>query len=295
MAELDQQVAAARPYLVANHNLHSLYLLPRHPDLAAFYAGADLIEIDSAPLIAFARLLGLPARPFHRCTYLDWRDHFWSLADRRGWRVFYLGGAPGVAQTAAARISLLYPGAVLGVADGYFDAAPSSSDNQTVLKAIADFRPHILLVGMGMPRQEQWILANRAALPACAVLPVGAAFDYEADVQAAAPRWMGRAGLEWLFRLTADPKRLWRRYCVEPWFLIGPALDDVALALKAGRLLPTAGSGRLAGGRPVGEPAPVQGGLDLGVDGPQPPLPTELKEGLVVEGAQPALVDRLKA
>jgi N-acetylglucosaminyldiphosphoundecaprenol N-acetyl-beta-D-mannosaminyltransferase len=295
MAELDQQVAAGRPYLVANHNLHSLYLLPRHPELAAFYAGADLIEIDSTPLIAFARLLGLPARPFHRCTYLDWRDHFWSLADRRGWRVFYLGGAPDVAKTAAGRISRLYPGAVLGVADGYFDAAPASSDNQAVLKAIADFRPDILLVGMGMPRQEQWILANRAALPTCAVLPVGAAFDYEADVQAAAPRWMGRAGLEWLFRLTADPKRLWRRYCVEPWFLIGPALGDVAQALKAGRLLRSAGSGRLPGGRPVGETAPVQGRLDLGVDSPQPSLPAELKEGLVVEGAQPALVDRLKA
>lgn len=295
MAELDQQVAAGRPYLVANHNLHSLYLLPRHPELAAFYAGADLIEIDSTPLIAFARLLGLPARPFHRCTYLDWRDHFWSLADRRGWRVFYLGGAPGVAKTAAGRISRLYPGAVLGVADGYFDAAPASSDNQAVLKAIVDFRPDILLVGMGMPRQEQWILANRAALPTCAVLPVGAAFDYEADVQAAAPRWMGRAGLEWLFRLTADPKRLWRRYCVEPWFLIGPALGDVAQALKAGRLLRSAGSGRLPGGRPVGETAPVQGRLDLGVDSPQPSLPAELKEGLVVEGAQPALVDRLKA
>jgi len=295
MAELDQQVAAGRPYLVANHNLHSLYLLPRHPELASFYADADLIEIDSTPLIAFARLLGLPARPFHRCTYLDWRDHFWSLADRRGWRVFYLGGAPGVATTAAGRISRLYPGAAIGVADGYFDATPDSPDNQAVLRQIKEFRPQVLLVGMGMPRQEQWILANRAALPPCAVLPVGAAFDYEADVQAVAPRWMGRAGLEWLFRLTADPKRLWKRYCVEPWFLVGPALGDIAQALRAGRLLRPTGSSRLSQRRPVGQPAPVQGGLELSVDGVQPPLTTQVEEGIVVERAKPALVDRLKA
>lgn len=298
MAELDQQVAAGGPYLVANHNLHSLYLLPRHPELAAFYAGADLIEIDSTPLVAFARLLGLPALPFHRCTYLDWRDHFWSLADRRGWRVFYLGGAPGVAQTAAARLSRLYPGTVLGVADGYFDVTATSSDNRAVLKAIADFRPHILLVGMGMPRQEQWILANRAALPTCAVLPVGAAFDYEADVQAAAPRWMGRAGLEWLFRLVADPKRLWRRYCIEPWFLAPAALRDILLARSEGRLFSrTLGRNLGRGDRahPVGESAPVQGRLNLAEDGAQPASAAELEKALVAERSQPRFVNREEA
>ncbi|MDP2213500.1 WecB/TagA/CpsF family glycosyltransferase [Phenylobacterium sp.] len=291
MAELDQQVAAGRSYLVANHNLHSLYLLPRHGELADFFASADLIEIDSTPLIAFARLLGLPARPFHRCTYLDWRDHFWSLADRRGWRVFYLGGAPGVAQIAAGRISRLYPGATIAVADGYFDAAEASEDNRTVLEQVRAFGPHILMVGMGMPRQEQWILRNRAALPPCVILPVGAAFDYEADAQKAAPRWMGRAGLEWLFRLTADPKRLWRRYCLEPWFLVGPALRDIGDAIAQRRFMARRSSGR----RPVSEPVPVQGGLDLGEDGAQPALPAELQEDLIVQGPETRLVDRQEA
>jgi hypothetical protein len=58
---------------------------------------------------------------------------------------------------------------------------------------------------------------------------VGAAFDYEAGVQRTAPRWTGRLGLEWLFRLAADPRRLFRRYCVEPWFLIGRAINDVLI------------------------------------------------------------------
>ena len=89
------------------------------------------------------------------------------------------------------------------------------------------FAPHILLVGMGMPRQEAWIVRNHSALGPCAIFSVGAAFDYEAGAQRAAPRWMGKVGLEWLFRLAADPGRLFTRYCIEPWFLVRRALADL--------------------------------------------------------------------
>lgn len=238
--EVLHQVARAvdegRPYLVANHNLHSLYLLRRTPGLEAFFGTADLIEADSTPLLAFARLLGLHSRAFHRCTYLDWRQAFWRMAEEKAWRVYYLGGAPGVAARAAGRLAQTYPRADICVRDGYFDASPGSAENAAVLADIAARRPHILFVGMGMPRQELWIAQNRHALPPCAVFSVGAAFDYEAGVQKAAPRWMGQAGLEWLFRLTHDPARLWKRYCWEPWFLLGPALKDLKRARADGRL-----------------------------------------------------------
>lgn len=220
------------PFVVANHNLHSLYLLRREPELAGFYAGADLIEADSTPLIHFARLLRLQSRPFHRCTYLDWRPHFWSLADRSGWRVFYLGGEPGVAAEAARRLGQAYPGVTIGTRDGYFDAAPDSEANARVVAEIEAFAPHVLFVGMGMPRQEIWIQRNKAALSPCVIFSVGAAFDYEAGAQRAAPRWMGRFGLEWLFRLVVDPRRLFSRYCVEPWYLIGPAATDLRRAMR---------------------------------------------------------------
>ncbi|MFC5373587.1 WecB/TagA/CpsF family glycosyltransferase [Brevundimonas faecalis] len=227
LLHVERCVEAGRRSVVANHNLHSLYLLPRTPGMRRIYDLADVVELDSTPLIHFARLLGLHSRPFHRCTYLDWRAHFWSLADRKGWRVLYVGGADGVAEQAAARVSQRYPGAVLKGMTGYFDATPGSAGNEAVLAEVRDFRPDILFVGMGMPRQELWIADNIEALPNAVILPVGAAFDYEAGVQKAAPRWMGRMGIEWLFRLFADPKRLYARYCVEPWFLIGPALKDV--------------------------------------------------------------------
>ena len=180
------------------------------------------------PVILWSLLLGRRSRRFHRSTYLDWRDDFWRLAQGERWRVFYLGHAPGVADRAAERIRAQFPGVDLQGRDGFFDATPGSPENEVVIGEIAAFAPQVLLVGMGMPRQELWIHRNRASLPPCALLPVGGAFDYEAGVQVAAPRWMGRLGVEWAFRLFKDPRRMASRYLVEPWSLVGPlALDLV--------------------------------------------------------------------
>ena len=235
MHHLQLAVAEGRKSLIANHNLHSLYLLTRRPELQAFYDRADMVEVDSTPLLWFSRALGLHSRAFHRCTYLDWRDHFWSLADRKGWRVLSIGGAPGVGEAAVAKLATRYPGAEIETRHGYFDAAPGSADNAAVLAQVAAFRPHVLFVGMGMPRQELWIADHFDALPPCVVLSVGAAFDYEAGAQKAAPRWMGRAGIEWAYRLFHDPKRLFVRYCVEPWFLLPLIVADIRAARRGRR------------------------------------------------------------
>ena len=235
MHHLQLAVAEGRKSLIANHNLHSLYLLTRRPELQAFYDRADMVEVDSTPLLWFSRVLGLHSRAFHRCTYLDWRDHFWSLADRKGWRVLSIGGAPGVGEAAVAKLATRYPGAEIETRHGYFDAAPGSADNAAVLAQVAAFRPHVLFVGMGMPRQELWIADHFDALPPCVVLSVGAAFDYEAGAQKAAPRWMGRAGIEWAYRLFHDPKRLFVRYCVEPWFLLPLIVADIRAARRGRR------------------------------------------------------------
>lgn len=227
---IQQAVRQGEKSLIANHNLHSLYLMQKRPELGAFYDKADLIEVDSTPLLAFSRAVGLHSRGFHRCTYLDWRDHFWTVANREGWRVLSVGGAPGVGDEAARRLKLRYPDADIAIHHGFFDARPGSSENAAVLDRITVFQPHILFVGMGMPRQELWIAENFERLPDCVILSVGAAFDYEAGVQSAAPRWMGRAGVEWAYRLLHDPKRLFVRYCVEPWTLLPLALRDILKA-----------------------------------------------------------------
>jgi len=235
MRFVDIVAGAGGSALVANHNLHSLALLRKSPDLQAFFDDADIIQLDSMPIAAWARLLGLPLSRQHRSTYLDWREEFWRLADDRKWRVFYLGGSPGVAEEACAKLGERWPNVTFGCRDGYFDADASSQDNRRVLAKIAAFEPDILFVGMGMPRQELWISQNRGAIKRGVIFSVGAAFDYEAGAQKAAPRWMGRVGLEWLFRLASQPSRLAHRYLLEPWRLTGPALADLRAALSTPR------------------------------------------------------------
>ena len=230
MAFIARTIDAHARGLVANHTLHSLYLTPRTPGMRGVYDAADLIEVDSTPMLLWGKLTRKPTERRHRCTYLDWREAFWTLAAARGWRVYYLGGAPGVAAEATERLGARWPGAVIEGRDGYFNATPGSDDNTLVLGEIARFAPDVLMVGMGMPRQELWVAHHYAELGPCVVLPVGAAFDYEVGVQKAAPRWMGRLGLEWAFRLARAPGRLAARYLVEPWSLIPAAMADLAEA-----------------------------------------------------------------
>jgi len=217
-----EAVAHGRKAVVANHNLHSLHLVRRNAPMRAFYDRADLIEADSTPLIAWGMLLGRPIRRRHRSTYLDWREDFWRLAVHYGWRVFYLGGAPGVAETAAGAIRGRWPGAEIGVRDGFFRL-----DDPAVVAEVAAYRPDVLFVGMGMPRQEAWTAAALDRLPPCVVFTVGAAFDYEAGAVPTPPRWTGRVGLEWFWRFCAEPRRLFIRYFVEPWSLLPQAFDDL--------------------------------------------------------------------
>jgi N-acetylglucosaminyldiphosphoundecaprenol N-acetyl-beta-D-mannosaminyltransferase len=188
-------------------------------------------------MVYWARLLGLPTTSANRCTYLDWRDGFWKLAGERRWRVFFLGAVDGVADRAARRMTTDFPGVEIASHHGYFDKTPGSAENQAVIDQINAFAPDVILVGMGMPVQELWVSRNLRALDRGVILTVGAAFDYEADVQGAAPRILGALCLEWLYRLLHQPRRLWRRYLVEPWTLIGPALADLqACIVKPSRV-----------------------------------------------------------
>jgi N-acetylglucosaminyldiphosphoundecaprenol N-acetyl-beta-D-mannosaminyltransferase len=221
-------IAGAEHIVVANHNLHSLYLCRHDPELRAFHAAADVTHADGMSVIALARLLGVPLRREHRVTYVDWMGPLMEAAAQGGWRVFALGGQPGVFERAAVRLRASHPGLVLAGAHGFFDPARGSAGSRAALAEIAAFRPNLLLVGMGMPRQEHWVHEHRSALDANAILMAGAAFDYVAGVVSTPPRVAGAAGLEWAWRLAAEPRRLWRRYLIEPWYVLGMVLADRA-------------------------------------------------------------------
>jgi N-acetylglucosaminyldiphosphoundecaprenol N-acetyl-beta-D-mannosaminyltransferase len=220
---LEEAVQAGGPWVVGNHNLHSVYLCQRDQKMRAFYASARCSFIDGMGVVLLGRLLAVPLHAAERMTAVDWLHPVFQHCRARGWRVFLLGGRPGVARRAADILSTEIPGLQLATAHGYFDARPGSADSEAVLASLRAYRPQILIVGMGMPRQEHWILDHLDHIEASAILNQGGFLDYVAGVAVTPPRWMGPLGLEWLGRLVADPFRLWRRYLVEPWAL-APAI-----------------------------------------------------------------------
>jgi len=222
---ISESIDCQKCWIIANHNLHSIYLYQRDAKMRMFYERADIIHIDGMPLIYWAQLLGYPVTREQRVTYVDWIHHLLAMATCKGWRIFYLGGKPGVAARAAECLRSQYPSLMIATHHGYF----RPDQNDAVLGTITSFQPHILMVGMGMPRQEHWILDNLDRIRTNAILTAGACFDYIAGEIPTPPRWMGRMGLEWLYRLISEPRRLGRRYLVEPWSLLPLMIKDIQL------------------------------------------------------------------
>jgi N-acetylglucosaminyldiphosphoundecaprenol N-acetyl-beta-D-mannosaminyltransferase len=231
ISELNSLIAESveqnRKWIIANHNLHSLYLYHHDQKMRAFYAKADYTHIDGMPLVMFGKLLGFPIQREQRVTYVDWVNPLMAEATKQGWRIFYLGSKPGVAEKGARILRNKFPGLQISCAHGYIDSRRYSQENLTTLAAIKAYQPHILMVGMGMPRQEYWIIENLERIHSNTILTSGACIDYVAGAVPTPPRWMGRFGLEWLYRLVSEPKRLWRRYLLEPWFVIQLLLREI--------------------------------------------------------------------
>jgi N-acetylglucosaminyldiphosphoundecaprenol N-acetyl-beta-D-mannosaminyltransferase len=153
-------------------------------------------------------------------------------AVRNRWRIFYLGSTDDVAAKGTEILRGRYPGLQFESHHGHFDSRYDGDANRQVVARINRFRPHLLFVGMGMPRQERWIQDNRHTLEANIILPSGATLDYIAGAKRLAPRWMGALGLEWAFRLATEPRRLAHRYLVEPWGLVGAVTANALRSSK---------------------------------------------------------------
>ena len=204
--------------LISNHNFHSVYLFHNDSDFKKTYEIARYVHIDGMPLVLWGKLLGLRIEKKHRITYLDWIHPLLKLLNNQKCKVFYLGSKEGVAQKAANYLHQLYPNITFHVHHGFFDV--NGTENEKIINDIRNLDPHLLMVGMGMPRQEKWIYNNFDQLPNTIILPCGACFDYIAGEVKTPPRWLGRFYLEWLYRFIYEPKRLFRRYFIEPIFLI---------------------------------------------------------------------------
>jgi N-acetylglucosaminyldiphosphoundecaprenol N-acetyl-beta-D-mannosaminyltransferase len=218
-------VLGSRKVVIANHNLHSVYIYHHDARMRSFYEMADVIHFDGMSLVLWGKALGTGMRRDHRVSYLDWIPSLLAMADRESWRIFILGGREEITARAAARVAAAYPRLRVSHHHGYFDMA--GAENGRVLELINRDKPQLLFLGMGMPRQEEWILRNRHAVECNAIFQAGGCFDYLAGAICAPPRWVGRIGLEWLFRLCTSPRRVYKRYLWEPWFLLRHAIDDL--------------------------------------------------------------------
>lgn len=215
-----ERVTTGKRLIAAYINVYSLNLAHDQPWFEEFLNGVPMTYCDGYGVILGARILGLPLK--NRYTPPDWIEKLAAACARRGLSVYFLGARPGVAVKAAKRLKEKCPGLkIKGVQHGYFDKTTGGEDNQAVIQAINASSPDILLVGMGMPLQEKWLMDNWTQLQVAAALPVGALFDYMAGARHRAPKWMTNHGLEWLGRLVLEPGRLWKRYLVGiPRFLL---------------------------------------------------------------------------
>lgn len=196
-------------------NAHCLNLAWEDAHYRRILQQADLVYADGVSLVWGSRLLG--GCSLHKMTGADWIRPFCATAQERGASLYLLGGQPGVAKQAAENMRQAFPLLEIGgTADGFFAAKTS----EQVRQEIFSLRPAIVLVGLGVPRQENWIMENRQRLEVGVWWGVGALFDFVARVEHRAPDWMLRLGLEWLWRLGQDPAGKWQRYLIgNPLFL----------------------------------------------------------------------------
>lgn len=218
MALAEEFIASGRGHHLFTADVSGLMRAREEPELAEIIRTADLVTADGAGVLWAARLFDFPLP--ERVSGVDLVRRLSGLAAGKGYRVFLLGAAPGVAEEAAEVLRRENPGLlVAGVRDGYFDHEEAVAEE---LRAAA---PQILFVAMGIPRQERFIRRwyQELAIPVC--LGVGGSFDVISGRLERAPVWMQRAGLEWLFRVIQEPKR-WRRLLALPRFVAAIAAES---------------------------------------------------------------------
>lgn len=211
---------ARNKMVVANYNIHAFNLSMLMPRFLDFYEDAELKICDGMGIIKGLKMMGISLSSRYR-TPLTWLvPRLLNYCDRYQLSVFLLGSQPKHLDFALKCQQEKYPNVKFAGHHGYFDQE-DSQENKEVLTKIDEFQPDILIVGMGMPLQEIWIQKNYQNINASVIIPCGAVIDRLAGVVPNCPLWISNIGLEWLYRLFKEPKRLGSRYLLgNPLFLL---------------------------------------------------------------------------
>jgi N-acetylglucosaminyldiphosphoundecaprenol N-acetyl-beta-D-mannosaminyltransferase len=203
-------VGTGERHYVCVTGVHGVMESQKDPTLMAIHNGSGLVTPDGMPMVWAAHWAGQSS--VERVYGPDLMIRLSMEAANLGWRVFLYGGKPGVPELLESRLRARIPGLnVVGVLSPPFRSLSETErieERETINRA----KPDLVWVGLSTPKQEKWMAANVAHLSAKVLIGVGAAFDIHAGLSPQAPQWMQRVGLEWLFRLGREPRRLWRRY-----------------------------------------------------------------------------------
>jgi N-acetylglucosaminyldiphosphoundecaprenol N-acetyl-beta-D-mannosaminyltransferase len=228
-------VSDRSPMQIATVNLDFLVRAQRSTELRQVLDCNELNVADGMPLVWLSRLAGRPLPG--RTPGSDLVPLALSRLAARGARVFLFGGERAVALEAGRRLAEAHPGLVIA---GHCEPPRTEIDrlpNRSIVRLIRAARPDVLLVALGHPKQELWIARHRHMLGVSVAIGVGCTLDLLAGKFQRAPRWMQEMGLEWLYRLGQEPRRLFSRYLVDiVWlarFAIGAARDRIALRAVA--------------------------------------------------------------
>jgi len=210
LVEIDRIVAEKTPRYIATANLDFAAQASRDVELQRILMDAHLVLCDGTPLVWASRLLNAPLR--ERVAGSDLTMRLMAHAAERKYRLFFLGGDEAILKTAKQILESRHPG--LNVCGMY--APPYAKlldlDNDTITAVVKEASPDILLVALGAPKQEKWIYMNHREMGVPCCIGIGASLDFVAGKFSRAPVWMQKCGLEWLFRLMQEPRRLCSRY-----------------------------------------------------------------------------------
>jgi N-acetylglucosaminyldiphosphoundecaprenol N-acetyl-beta-D-mannosaminyltransferase len=228
-------IETGRPTFFITANTHYVMLTQQNPDLQAINARAALILADGAPLVWASRWMGSPLP--ERVAGSDLVFELSSEAAKQGYRMFFVGGAEGIAEEAARRLRELYLELeVVGTeCPALYDL--TREEEAALIGRIRAARPHILIVAFGQPKGERWIDQHLEELGVPVSVQVGASLDFAAGRIRRAPAWMRSSGLEWAYRLGLEPRRLFGRYVRNALFIARMVARDMRQATGRKRTL----------------------------------------------------------
>ena len=212
--EISTYMVQDKPHLVVTANPEMVMLAKEDQLLGEILERADLVVADGIGVVWASRFLGDPVP--ERIPGIELAEGLLHRAAQKGWRVFLLGGAEGVAdQAALALLEELPQLQIVGTHHGYFQTGP---EEQALIAQLKEARPQLLLVALGVPRQEKWLAAHLGSLKVPVAIGVGGSFNVWAGVDQRAPVWMRKIHLEWFYRLVKQPWRI-KRMAVLPKFV----------------------------------------------------------------------------